>query len=77
MDNPVESFYITGIKRHLEQFLYWQMEINEDLLNGDMTSITPCLFMADKLHNMNWYYEATRFRCFIPVRSNIRYPTRI
>lgn len=55
MKNIVNDLWLKSLKTHLEQYLYWQMEATENMLNGDFSSILPQTFMTEKMFQISKY----------------------
>lgn len=49
--------YLDGIKRELERLLYWQIEMNGNLLTGYVSSILPNNYMTESMFNIARYVE--------------------
>lgn len=57
MNYDVDNFYIKMLKQNMEQYLYWQIEANENLLNGNFESICAENFMVERKHSMALYAQ--------------------
>lgn len=56
LKNEINELYFKGLQLNLEQLLYWEQELTENLQNG-CTSILPALFMVNRIHDIAIYLE--------------------
>lgn len=65
----MEVFTIEQIKLQLQQYFYWQMEQEEDLITGEICSLQPNLFMVDRIHKI--ISLTTQLKVLVPDWKNI------
>lgn len=56
LEKTINEIYFKGLQLNLEQLLYWEQELTENLQNG-CTSILPALFIVNRIHDIAIYLE--------------------
>ena len=57
MKNVRIEVTINQVKKLMEQYIYWQIEATHSLMSGDVFSILPQVYMADKASQIAVYAE--------------------